>query len=107
MARFIYIHIKKIEENIVRGRREGNKKINFLSCNAELLDLIGKELYEAINIKLENTAIFKVRYCKPIEELRDKDKFYIEWQGRKYKIYYVDFMGYSKKHVKIKCTEVI
>lgn len=107
MSRFINIEIKEIKENIVNGRRGANEELSFFSCNAELLDLFGKELYEAINIKLENTAIFKVRYCPPIEKLRNKEKFLVNWNGRKYKIYYVDYMGYKTNYVKIKCTEVI
>lgn len=101
------ISIKKVEENIVNGRRQDSIETEFHNCWADVLDLFGKELYEAINIKLENTIIFKVRYCKKLEALRDKDNFIVVWQGRKYKIYYPDFLGYKKEFIKLKCNEVI
>ena len=108
MSKFTRIDIKEIKEKIVNGRRSGEEEIDFLpSYHAELLDLIGKELYEAIQSKLENVAIFKVRYCLPMEKLRDKKNFIVNWKGKRYEIYYVDFMSYKEKFIKIKCNEVI
>ena len=101
------ISIIKKEDKIINGRRQGIEETKLYTCWADILDLYGKELYEAINIKLENTIIFKVRYCSLIEKLRSKENYIIEWNNRKYNIYYVDFMNYSKKFVKIKCNEVI
>ncbi len=99
------ITITKEEEIRVSGRPT-YKDNDFYTCWAEILDLIGNELYQAINIKLENTVTFKVRYCKKLEELRDKSKFKVMWQCREYAIYTVDFMGYDKKSIKIKCKLV-
>lgn len=101
------ISIIKKEDKIINGRRQGIEETKLYTCWADILDLYGKELYEAINIKLENTIVFKVRYCSLIEKLRSKENYIIEWNNRKYNIYYVDFMNYSKKFVKIKCNEVI
>lgn len=101
------ISIIKKEDKIINGRRQGIEETKLYTCWADILDLYGKELYEAINIKLENTIVFKVRYCSIIEKLRSKENYIIEWNNRKYNIYYVDFMNYSKKFVKIKCNEVI
>lgn len=101
------ITIKKLEKNVVNGRRQGIKETHLYTCWADILDLYGKELYEAINIKLENTIVFKVRYCNLIEKLRNKEDYTVEWNGSKYNIYDVDFMNYSKKFVKIKCNEVL
>ncbi len=101
------IEIKKEVINVVGGRRQKGDPVKFYSCWAEVLDLYGKELYEAMAIKLENTVIFKIRYCKKLEELRNKENFFIEWQGRKYKIYYPDFLRYNKKFIKLKCNEVL
>lgn len=101
------IEIKKLEESIVKGRRVGNNPLPFYSCWAEVLDLYGKELYEAINIKLENTVIFKIRYCNKLKELRKKENFIIIWEGRKYEIYYPDFGKYYKKFVILKCKEIL
>ncbi|MGM8306078.1 phage head closure protein [Clostridium perfringens] len=102
------ISIKKLEDKIVNGRRQKGVPVDFYNCWAEVLDLYGKELYEAMSIKLENTVIFKVRYCKKLEELRNKENnFIVEWKNRKYGIYYPDFMGYNKKYIKLKCKEVL
>ncbi|UBK72393.1 phage head closure protein [Clostridium perfringens] len=101
------ISIKKLEDKIVNGRRQKGVAIDFYNCWAEILDLYGQELYEAMAMKLENTVIFKVRYCKKLEELRDKENFIVEWQGRQYEIYYPDFLGYKKDFIKLKCKEVL
>lgn len=101
------ISIKKIEEKIVNGRRQGKEEIDFHNCYADALDLYGKELYDAINSKLENTAVFKIRYCKKIEELRNKEKFIVIWKDHKYKIYYPDFLGYKRDYIHLKCNEVL
>lgn len=101
------ISIKKLEDKIVNGRRLKGVEVDFYNCWAEILDLYGQELYEAMAIKLENTIVFKIRYCKKLEELRNKENFIVEWQGRKYSIYYPDFMGYNKQYIKLKCKEVL
>lgn len=101
------ISIKKIEDKVVNGRRQKGVTVDYYNCWAEVLDLYGKELYEAMSIKLENTVIFKIRYCKKLEELRNKENFIVEWKNRKYEIYYPDFMGYNKKYIKLKCKEVL
>ncbi|TPE21312.1 phage head closure protein [Clostridium perfringens] len=101
------ILIKKEVIKLVNGRRQKEELIEFYLCWAEVLDLYGKELYEAMSMKLENTVVFKVRYCRKLEELRNKKDFFIEWQGRKYSIYQADFLGYNKKFIKLKCNEVL
>lgn len=107
MARYERISIKKLEEKNIKGRRQGECLAQFYDCWAEILDLYGQELYDALQMKLENTIIFKIRYCKKVEELRNKENFIVEWQGRKYEIYYPDFLGYNKQFVKLKCKEVL
>lgn len=78
--------------------------VPFYSCWCEVLQLYGNELYQAINIKLENTIIFKVRYCKLLEQLQDKKEYKVEFKGNIYKIYYVDFAKDYKKYVLLKCN---
>ncbi|GAA0073182.1 hypothetical protein UT300004_11330 [Clostridium sardiniense] len=101
------IEIKKIKEVVVKGRRTKSDPLPFYSCWAEVLNLYGKELYEAINNKLENTVIFKVRYCRELEDLRNKENFIVVWRGRKFNIYYPDFLNYRKDFIKLKCNEVL
>lgn len=101
------IKIYKQEEKIEKGRRQGSSPILFYECWADVLNLYGQELYGAMNNKLENTIVFKVRYCPELEELINKEKFIIYWRNRKFKIYYPDFMNFRKDFIKIKCNEVL
>lgn len=80
---------------------------HFYTCWAKVLDLIGNELYNAINIKLENTIVFEVRYCKLLEELRNKNDFVIYFNNHKYSIYQPDFLGYGKRYIRLKCKEIL
>lgn len=107
MSKYERISIKKFEEKIIKGRRQTTEPTPFYDCWAEILDLYGQELYDALQMKLENTVIFKIRYCKKVDELRNKENFIVEWKGRKYEIYYPDFLGYNKEFVKLKCKEVL
>lgn len=101
------IKIYKQEEKIEKGRRREPSPILFYECWAEIKNLYGQELYGAMNNKLENTIVFKVRYCPELEELINKEKFIIYWRNRKFKIYYPDFMNFRKDFIKIKCNEVL
>lgn len=76
----------------------------FYSCWAQILSLYGKELYEAINVKYENTIQFKVRYCKKLKELLKKELYKVEYDGNTYKLYQPDFSKYPKKYVLLKCN---
>lgn len=101
------IEIIKVKDTIENGRRVQNVELNFHDCYANILDLYGKELYEAINSKLENTAIFEILYCPKLEDLRNKENFIIKWCNKKYEIYYPDFLGYKKNYIHLKCKEVL
>lgn len=99
------ILIKKCNETRVKGKPIFSD-IDFYNPWCEIQQLYGNELYQAINIGLENTLIFKVRYCKLLEELFDKDKFTVIFNNRKYSIYATDFAKEYKKYVYIKCKLV-
>ncbi len=99
---------KRINITVATEKRINGKPIKsddeFYSCWAEILQLYGQELYQAMSIKLENTIIFKVRYCKLLEQLQDKKEYKVEFKGHVYKIYYSDFAKYYKKYVLLKCN---
>lgn len=97
------IKITKSKEIRVDGRPKYDY-IEFYSCWGEILSLYGKELYEAINIKYENTIEFKVRYCKKLKELLKKEEYCVEYDGSIYKLYQPDFSKYPKKFVLLKCN---
>lgn len=77
---------------------------NFHSCGAELQQLYGQELYQAININLKNAAVFKVRYCKLLEELQNKETYKVIYNNNTYDLYYSDFSKYPNKYILLKCN---
>jgi len=97
------IEITTTEETRVNGKPIYKDK-PFYNLWAEILDMYGKELYEAINIKLEHTIVFKVKYCKKLKELRAKKEYKVFYDNNIYKIYYTDFSKYPKKYVLLKCN---
>lgn len=100
------ITLYKTKTDRIEGRPI-TKEEEFYKCWSEILDLIGTESYEAYNSKLENVVVFRVRWCKKLEELRNRKDFFIKWKDIKYEIYTVDFMGNSKDKIKLKCKMVI
>lgn len=97
------IIITKTVETRIDGKPVQNDE-DFYSCWTEINDLYGKELYEAINIKLENTIVFKIRWCKLIEQLRNKSEYKVKFKDNTYKIFNADFGKYYKEYVLLKCN---
>lgn len=98
-----------INESIIEnGRRTDNRNL-YYTCWATPLELYGKELYEAINIKYDNTIVFKARYCQKIKEMRKTNKrnYIVIFEGSEYDVYQVDFKANSKDFVYIKAKLVI
>lgn len=104
----IRIKIKKKHKEIVAGRWEETLK-PYYECWCTPLELWGKELYEAINIKYENILVFKVRYCNKVKDMRKSNKsdFIVTCDGVDYDVYQVDFKTNSKEWVYIKAKMVI
>ncbi|WP_133016915.1 phage head closure protein [Clostridium cuniculi] len=102
------ILIKVEEKEIIDGRWKETLK-DYYSCWCTPLELYGKELYAAENIKFDNVLVFKVRYCNKIKEMRttEKNKFIVIFDNTKYQVYQVDFKGNSKDYVYIKAKMVI
>lgn len=102
------ISIKEKVKEIQSGRWE-ERLIDYYECWCTPLELYGKELYEAQNIKYENILVFKVRYCEKIKGMRktDKKKFVIVFEEAEYEVFQVDFKGNSKNFVFIKSKMVI
>ena len=100
------IQIHKRSTRVVDGRNQTELQ-PYYSCYAETRDLFGQELYSALNIKLENTIVFRVRYCKAIKTIKPHVKEYaIEYDGEIYDLYAVDFGNNDHTHVFLKanCT---
>lgn len=99
-----HIKIYTKEEKRIDGRPVYSEVV-LRECIAEVLDLYGNELYTAMSNQLQNTAIFKVRYCKSMDILRTKKKDYkVSYNGIEYSIYQADFAKYSRKFVMLKCN---
>lgn len=101
------IQIKRRSTQIVDGRKTDETLNPYYSCYAETRDLFGQELYDALNVKLENTIVFKVRYCKQIKSMKPHVKeFAIEYDGDIYDLYAMDFGNGDHAHVFLKanCT---
>ena len=48
--------------------------------------------------------IFKVRYCKLLEELQNKEEYKVVYNNNTYQLYYSDFSKYPKRYVLLKCN---
>ena len=77
-------------------------------CWCEIGSLYGKELYKAIEIRLEDTIVFdKVRYCKKVKEIAAHLKdYFVEYEGEKYNIFARDFRQNDKQYVQLKANRV-
>ena len=58
------IKIWKRNKKIEAGRQQEEAPDLHYETWCEIRNLYGKELYEALDRRLENTIIFEVRYCK-------------------------------------------
>lgn len=100
------IQIKKRVKSVVDGRQQLVLK-PFFNCYCNIKELWGKELYEAINIKMNNALNFDVMYCKKLEQMRQDTRDYVViFEGQEYDVYYIDFKNNSKDIVTIKCNQV-
>ena len=100
------IKIEKRSEEIVGGRKKEAWN-DYYSCWCKVLDLIGKEKYEAYNTKLENSFKFKCRKCMKIKNIIFETKEYrIIWEGRVFDILFIDTMGNSKTDIILQVVAV-
>ena len=97
----IYRRNRKLEA----GRQQEQEPTLHYETWCEIGNLYGSELYEALDIRLENTIIFECRYCRKIKEMQQHLKeFYIEFEGEKYDIYTSDFRRNERQYVQLKAN---
>lgn len=70
------IEIYRKNYSIVSGRRVEEEPTLHHKAWCEIGNLYGSELYGALDIRLENTIIFEVRYCKAIKAMQQHLKDY-------------------------------
>ena len=98
------INIIRSTTKVVDGRKQPGKEI-FYSCWCDVQSLTTSEKYTALQTKLENTIVFKVRNCKKIEEIRKNLKeFSAEYKGTEFKIYDASPMFTDENKVLLKCN---
>lgn len=94
--------IRKTTE-VIDGRRQ-QASSTFYECWCDVQDLATSEKYNALQIGLENTIVFKVRNCKKVEEIRlNLKEFYAEYKGTEFKIYDASPMFVDNGRVLLKC----
>lgn len=102
------IKIYKYQYGKVDGRRVETEPILYHECWCEIGSLYGKELYKAIEIRLEDTIVFdNVRCCKKVKEIAAHLKdYFVEYEGEKYNIFARDFRQNDKQYVQLKANRV-
>lgn len=89
------------------GRKKENESKLHYETWCDIGSLYGQELYNALDIRLENTIIFEVRYCRKIKEMRQHLKeYFIEYNGEKYNIYAIDFRKNEMQYVQLKANKI-
>lgn len=98
------INIIRRTTQVVNGRKQPTDEA-FYSCWCEVLSLNTAEKYTALQTKLENTIVFKVRNCKKVEEMRlNLKEFYAQYKGTEFKIYDASPMFTDENRVLLKCN---
>ena len=86
-------------------RQQEKEPTLFYEAWCEIRNLYGQELYEALDVRLENAIVFEVRYCRRIKEIKVHAKdFLIEFEGDRYDIYATDFKQNDRQYVQLKAN---
>lgn len=97
------IKIYKRQNEVVHGRTEEGEPILHHKCWCDIGSLYGAELYKAMEIHLENTIIFEVRYCKAVREMYGHLKdYFIKFEDDVYELYAIDRRRDRKQYVQLK-----
>jgi SPP1 family predicted phage head-tail adaptor len=96
---------KIIEEKDSEGYKSYSSTL-IIKCWAKCNNFFGNELYQAINVKLENMLNVTTRYGKVLYNLNPKE-IEIVWKGRKFDVIAIDYNGFDSGFVTFKAKEVI
>lgn len=101
------IKIYHYKHMICDGRKKEEEPELYYKTWCDIDSLYGQELYSALDIRLENTIIFEVRYCRKIKEMRQHLKeYFVEYNGEKYNIYAIDSRKDKKQYVQLKANQI-
>lgn len=101
----LYLTIQKRKKTVEKGRAT-EKWEEYYRCWCDVKSLYGKELYSALEAKLENAMNFETRYCTKLDALNTKE-YRILWNNRIFELIYVDYGRYDKRKVVIKGKELL
>lgn len=101
----MYLMIQRRKKTVEKGRPLETWE-DYFKCWCEVKSLYGKELYSALEAKLENVVNFETRFCGKLEALNTKE-YRVMWGGRVFNVIAVDYGKYNRRKVVIKAQEVI
>ena len=76
--------------------------VDYKTVWASASNLHGREFFQAMQVKAENTVKFTIRYCKDIDETMR-----IIFNGQNYDIKFIDNIKYGNKFMEIQGLAVI
>lgn len=98
--------MRRISEKVVGGRKQKSDE-EFYSCWCEIQDLNSAEKYTALQTKLEETIVFKVRECKKISEMRMHLKeFHVRYKDNEFQVYAATPMYTDDRKVLLKSNRI-
>lgn len=101
------IKIYRRKYSVECGRREEMEPEQHHEAWCEISSLYGQELYKALEVRLENTIVFEIRYCRKIKDMqKDLKQFFIEYEGEKYNIFAIDFRRNERQYVQLKANRI-
>lgn len=104
---FRKVKIFQSDQKIVDGVKVDLKPTLYYAPYANVTDLYGKEKYEAMEKKLENTIVFEVRNCKKIRDMRKQMKrFYVKYEEQEYEIYDMNFKSRNDDWLLLKANGI-
>ncbi|NBH83471.1 head-tail adaptor protein [bacterium C-53] len=101
----MYLMIQKRKKTVEKGRPVETWE-DYFKCWCDVKSLYGKELYEALEAKLENVLNFETRFCGKLEALNTKE-YRVKWGERLFNIINVDYGKYERRKIVLKAQEII
>lgn len=96
--------IKQLSEAVAKTPVETWE--DYHKCWCDVKSLYGKELYSALEAKLENVVNFETRFCLKLEALNTKE-YRVKWGERMFNIIAADYGKYNRRKIVIKAQEIV
>ena len=99
----MYLVIQKRKKTVEKGRPVETWE-DYYKCWCDVKSLYGKELYSALEAKLENVVNFETRFCLKLEALNTKEDPLSRGE-RGLNIIAADYGKYNRRKIVIKAQE--